>query len=94
MNMTETYPKIERGFYHLLSDGWHRKDRTPFPDDRLETWAFEKEQPAEDAKERINLTRTWKKPGMTCEGLEAYHACFGEPLLPTVSRNVTLKCEV
>jgi hypothetical protein len=52
------------------------------------------EQPAEDAKERISLTRTWKKPGMSAEGLGAFHACFGEALLPTVSRNVTLECEV
>jgi hypothetical protein len=94
MTMTDVYPKIERGFFHLSSDGWHRKDQMPFPDDRLETWAFEMEQPAEDAKERINLTRTWKRPGMSREGLEAFHACFGEPMLPTESRNVTLKCEV
>jgi len=94
MTMTDAYPKTERGFFHLSSDGWHRKDQMPFPDDRLETWAFEMEQPAEDAKERINLTRTWKRPGMSREGLEAFHACFGEPMLPTESRNVTLKCEV
>ena len=88
------YPKIERGFYHLRSDGWCRKDQMPFPEDRLETWAYEMEQPAEDAKERISLTRTWKKPGMSPEGLGAFHACFGEALFPTVSRNVTLECEV
>ncbi len=88
------YPKIEHGFYHLRSDGWCRKDHMPFPEDRLETWAYEMEQPAEDAKEHINLTRTWTKPGMSAEGLGAFHVCFGEALLPTVSRNVTLECEV
>ena len=88
------YPKTERGFYHLLLDGWHRKDERPFPEDRLETWAYELEQPAEDAKERICLTRTWKKPGMSCENLNAFHARFGEALLPTAERNVTLECEV
>ena len=91
---TANYPKIERGFYHLLSDGWHRKDQGPFPEDRLETWAYEMEQPAEDAKERISLIRTWKRPGLSAEGLGAFHARFGEALLPTVSRNVTLECEV
>ena len=92
--MLASYPKIERGFYHLMSDGWHRKDQMPFPEDRLETWAFEMEQPAEDAKERIYLTRTWTRPGMSPEGLNAFHHCFGEALRPTVSRNVTLECEV
>jgi hypothetical protein len=52
------------------------------------------EQLAEDAKQRINLTRTWKRPGMSCDGLGAFHACFGEALNPTVSRNVTLECDV
>jgi len=88
------YPKTEHGFYHLLADGWRRKDQMPFPEDRLETWAYEMEQLAEDAKQRINLTRTWKRPGMSCDGLGAFHACFGEALNPTVSRNVTLECEV
>jgi hypothetical protein len=49
-----SHPGTERGFFHLLSDGWHRGDKMPFPEDRLETWACEMEQPAEDAKERIN----------------------------------------
>jgi len=92
--MMTNYPKTERGFYHLLSDGWHRKDQLPFPDDRLETWAYEFEQPTEDAKERINLTRTWKRPGMSSEGLGVFHLCFGEAIIPTASRNVTLECEV
>ena len=87
-------PKIERGFYHLRSDGWCRKDQMPFPEDRLETWAYEMEQPTDDAKERISMTRTWKRPGISSERLKGLHACFGEALLPTVSRNVTLECEV
>jgi len=52
------------------------------------------EQPAEDAKERICLTRTWKRPGVSATGLQAFHVCFGEALLPTPSRNITLECEV
>jgi hypothetical protein len=88
------YPKIERGYFHLLSDGWLRQDQTPFPEGRVETWAYETEQPAEDAKERICLSRTWKKPGIAAEQLDALHARFGEPILPTTSRNVTLECEI
>ena len=88
------YPQIEHGFYHLLPDGWTRKDCQPFPTDRLETWAYEAELPAEDAKERVCLTRTWKKPGVSATGLQAFHVCFGEALLPTPSRNITLECEV
>ena len=88
------YPRIERGFYHLLADGWHRKDRQPFPADRLETWAYEMEQLAEDAKERICLTRTWTKPGVSAEGLNELHARFGEALGPAVGRNVTLECDI
>jgi hypothetical protein len=90
----EKYPKIERGFYHLMADGWCRKDDQPFPKGRLETWAYEMVQPAEDAKERICLTRTWKRRDKSPEELSAFHARFGEPLIPTVSRNVTLGCEV
>jgi hypothetical protein len=89
-----SYPKTECGFYHLTADGWCRKDTQPFPEDRLETWAYEMEQPAEDAKERISLTRTWKNPDLSSESLGAFHAWFGEPLLPTVARNVILECEV
>ncbi|HWU54119.1 MAG TPA: hypothetical protein VN175_01375 [Rhizomicrobium sp.] len=88
------YPRIEHGFYHLLSDGWCRKDHQPFPEERLETWSYEMEQPAEDAKEHINLTRTWKRPGISAEGLQAFHVYFGEALLPSVCRNVTLECDV
>jgi hypothetical protein len=49
--------KIERGFYHLTPNGWARRDHQPFPKDRVETWAYEMECPAEDAKERVRLTR-------------------------------------
>ena len=88
------YPRIERGFYHLLPDGWHRKDRQPFPAGRLETWAYEMAQLAEDATERICLTRTWQKPDLPSEHVNALHARFGEALSPTVCRNVTLECEI
>lgn len=88
------YPKIERGLFHLLPQGWCRKDQAPYPEDRLETWTYELEIPTEDAKERICLIRTWKKPDMSSETLNELHARFGEPVLPTVCRNVTFECEV
>ena len=52
------------------------------------------EQLAEDAKERICLTRTWTKPGVSAEGLNELHARFGEALGPAVGRNVTLECDI
>lgn len=88
------YPKTEHGFYHLLPDGWRRRDFEPFPQLRLETWAYEMEQPTEDAKERVRLVRTWKRPGTPNDKLNAMHIWFGEPVQPTVCRNVTLGCEV
>ena len=89
-----SYPEKEHGFFHLLADWWTRKDTQPFPADRLETWAYEREIPAEDAKERVCLTRTWKRPGMSTDGLNAFHAVLGEALYPTPARNVTFECEV
>jgi hypothetical protein len=89
-----SYPEKELGFFHLRADGWTRKDTQPFPEDRLETWAYEREIPAEDAKERVCLTRIWTRPGMSTNGLNAFHAFFGEALYPTPGRNVTLECEV
>lgn len=89
-----TFPKIERGFYHLTHRGWRRVDAQPFPDERLETWAYEMEWPAEDAKEQISLTRTWVRSDMTPRACAALHACFGEPVLPTPDRNVTMECYV
>jgi hypothetical protein len=88
------FPKVERGFYHLTPDGWLRRDRQPFPKDRVETWAYEMECLAEDAKERVCLTRTWVQPKVQSEAREDLHARFGELIAPTTERNVTLECEV
>ncbi len=92
--MTTRYPKIERGFYHLTAHGWQRQDVQPFPDDRLETWAYELARPTDDAKERVCLTRTWIRPGMSSDGMQAFHTLFGQPFLPSVDRNITLECQV
>lgn len=92
--MTTHYPKMERGFFHLTPHGWRRKDHQPFPDDRLETWAYESVCPAVDTKERVNLTRTWLRPGLSEDGRRSFYTCFGDALLPSTQRNVTLECEV
>ena len=88
------FPKIECGFFHLTPDGWVRRDREPFPKNRVETWAYEMECLAEDAKERVCLTRTWVQPEFPSQARENLHFRFGEPMAATPERNVTLECEV
>lgn len=88
------YPKIERGFFHLTPDGWVRQDRQPFPTDRIETWAYEMECPADDAKEQVCLTRTWACPSMSEQGRAAFHSLHGQPIQPQTNRNVKFECEV
>jgi len=90
----DSFPKIERGFFHLTPDGWTRKDYQPFPNDRLETWAYEMECLAEDAKERACLTRTWVQPELMPQLRENLRVRFGEPMAPTPERNITLECLV
>ncbi|HJT41944.1 MAG TPA: hypothetical protein VJ750_00430 [Rhizomicrobium sp.] len=90
----DTFPKNECGFFHLTPEGWVRKDRQPFPQNRVETWAYEMECLAEDAKERVCLTRTWILPEIHSEAYKSLHARFGEPISSTTERNVTLECEV
>ncbi len=88
------FPKTERGFFHLTPDGWVRGDLQPFPKDRVETWAYEMECLAEDAKERVCLTRTWIESKIQPETRERLHTRFGDVMPPTPVRNVTLECEV
>lgn len=90
----EAFPKTEHGFFHLTPVGWVRRDVEPFPQDRVETWAYEMQCPAEDAKEQVSLTRTWVKPGLPPDSCAAFHACFGEPVQPNLERNVLLECAV
>lgn len=89
-----TYPWIERGFFHLTPMGWLRWDTPPFPADRVETWAYEMECPADDAKERVCLTRTWACPAISEQGRAAFRALYGQPVQPQQNRNVTLECEI
>lgn len=80
------------GYFHLTSQGWVRKDTQPFPADRMETWQYEEERPAEDAKDRIRLTRIWHKPNTAATELERLHAHFGEAISPDIDRHITLDC--
>ena len=49
-----SYPEKERGFFHLLADGWIRKDTQPFPADRLEK-VFDKMETDPDKKSGMGL---------------------------------------
>ncbi len=82
------------GYFHLTSNGWIRKDVLPFPSDRLETWRYEEERPAEDAKDRIRLTRIWSAAGVLETQLVALHAHFGEAVVPDQDRHIVLDCVV
>jgi len=88
------FPRTDRGYFHLTPHGWMRQDLPPFPADRAETWRYELECPAPDAKERVCLTKIWSRPDLSAEGLAALQSRYGEPLLPTPDRNVTLECSV
>lgn len=91
--MTE-FPRQECGAFHLTPKGWVRKDHAPFPEDRLESWCFEWEQPAEDAKEQVCFTRNWVRAGASETLRDTLRTCFGLPLRPSPERNVTMECDV
>jgi hypothetical protein len=84
----------DKGYFHLTPRGWVRRDNLPYPDERVETWLYELECPAEDAKDRVYLTRIWFNPGVTPGTRDAIRAKFGEPMMATRERNVTLECLV
>lgn len=89
------YPKIQQGYFHLTGHGWQRQSQVaPLPAGCVETWRFESEQPNADAKERICLTRIWARPDVSDGMIEALHQRFGEPLMPSPVRNITLECDV
>jgi hypothetical protein len=84
----------ESGYFHLAPNGWIRKDREPFPPDRLETWKYQLEQPAPDAKDEVTLTRVWISKDVTDAQSVALHGRHGEAVEPTLDRNVVLDCHV
>jgi hypothetical protein len=88
------YPTEDDGLYHLTRSGWVRKDRSPFPQDRVETWSYRAECPAEDAKEQVCLVRIWRDEHLSAQECETLHARFGMPVSLQTGRNITLECEV
>ncbi len=83
----------ECGIYHLTPAGWTRKDRAPFPSDRIETWVCEIDQPSTDAKEQVRLTRLWIAPGTKDADCARLHRRFGEAIVPSHDRLLTLSCQ-
>lgn len=90
----EIFPRVDRGYFHLTPRGWERCDQAPFPSDRSETWYYELNRAAADAKEQVSLARTWICKNYDAASNNALHAQFGDPVLPSSHRNVTLKCYV
>lgn len=88
------YPRIDTGFFHLTPHGWLRQDHLPFPADRVETWSYHMECPADDAREQVSLCRVWAHPKVELQRRDAIRAQFGDAQLPTTDRNVTLECQV
>jgi hypothetical protein len=85
---------LDRGFLHLTPNGWERCDGQPFPQDRLETWAYEMGAANDDLREEVSLTRTWICSRISEEGRAAFHACYGQPLHASVTRSIRFACEV
>ena len=92
--MTEAYPRLERGYFHLTENGWLRCDFEPFPSSRVETWQYGLQCQSDDAKENVRLIRVWSKPGFDASRMSRLHSRFGDPVLPSLQRNVTLECHV
>jgi len=88
------YPTEVRGFYHLTSSGWVRRDESPFPDDRVETWSYQAIYLSDHAKERIWLTRIWKDDHLASGVRKALRGRFGFPVEIQTDRHITLQCEV
>jgi hypothetical protein len=88
------YPQVDNGLFHLTPRGWLRQDHQPFPSDRLETWSYNMECPADDAKEQVCLRRIWMNAKVGPERRDAMRALFGFPKGPSRERNVTLECQL
>jgi hypothetical protein len=84
----------DKGYFHLTPKGWMRQDDLPYPENRVETWLYEMVCPAEDAKDRVSLIRVWFNQGWSAKAREALRSQYGEPLLATPERNVTMECLV
>ena len=88
------HPTEDIGFYHLTHVGWVRQDDAPFPADRVESWSYQAECPADDANEQVCLRRIWKELHLSDLERDVLRNQFGLPVSPEIGRNVTLECEV
>jgi len=82
----------DAGLFHLTEHGWVRKDTTPFPKDRLETWQYDMERPHPDTKERVHLTRIWFDSKSAPSDLDALRARHGDAIVPSADRHITIDC--
>jgi hypothetical protein len=86
--------KDDQGYFHLTPKGWIRADREPYPRERVETWEYKMEQPADDAKQRVRLTRVWYDSTQCDASRDALRDRFGDAVEPAPDRNVLLACRV
>jgi hypothetical protein len=84
----------DEGYFHLTPDGWVRIDRKPYPANRVETWKYQMEKPALDAKARVRLSRLWVLPAANEASRDALRVRFGDAVMPNPDRNVELDCRV
>lgn len=84
----------DEGYYHLGPQGWSRKDQRPFPENRVETWRYEMEQPSALAKEQIHLTRVWIAKNASELTRNTLHFLFGEAVAPKTGRSILVQCRV
>jgi hypothetical protein len=77
----------DRRYFHLTPNGWIRRDKLPFPQDRVETWVYETQPVGEDADVAVRLLRLWSDAAMTAATRDALRARFGRVAAPKPDRN-------
>ena len=85
-----TYPKLDEGFFHLTATGWQRKDTSLFPADRVETWRFHSETPADAAKQQVHLERLWTSHHLAPKQRDQIRARFGYPFRASHDVHLTI----
>ncbi len=86
--------QTDEGYFHLTPHGWVRFDRKPYPSDRVETWKYQMEKPAPDAKARVRLSRLWVLSTADEASRDALRVRYGDAVMPNPDRNVELNCRV
>jgi hypothetical protein len=67
------------GYYHLTPEGWRRQDQEPFPENRVETWRYEMEQPSQWSKEYERWSCVWASPDHSRQDRDALRTRFSLP---------------